>query len=763
MRPERASWVAGLVAGLLGLSGLRCLDVWMHLRTGAVIWQTGAIPRTDSLSHTRPGAPWVTHEWGFELPLYGIWQLGGDPAMVLVQAGLAAVAFTLLARAAREAGAGPTAAAASAIFGAAVAATRFLPRPHMLSAVLTALLLILGIRAMRAPGRGTWWAIPVILVWANVHAGVVVGLLILAAFAAEEALRLRRPGPVAGITLVASLVSVLNPNGPATLWYPFFLIQSNDAGLFDILELRRPDWPSPVHAWIAAFLLALPFAWRRAGLALVGLGALGAVLGATRIRASLDAVLLGAPVVAIGLSAALARLAARAPVPAPLGATLLGATLLGSMQWRPSLEVDPWAIPAGAMRFVADHDVRGQMLNAHAFGAWLLWAWPDRPVFFDGRNEVFVDLFREVDQTDIDRLAERYDLGYALVEYPSDRDVREVDIPVDITDQLLTNPHWSLLYFDDVARLYVRDRPENHALVEARAYRLLRPGWSDFTYLQRHAAGPTAAALEAEARRAVGEAPDAALPRMHLVEFLRLSGRVDEALAELDAIASDDPFVLSRRGALLLQAGRVGAAREALEAAAAALPENAAIWSNLGLARMKGLDPAGAAEAFRAAIARDPDLVEARRNLAMALRQAGDIDGAAAESARAETAAAELARTHFEAGQQLLSSGYAERAAVELERAAQLSPANANVRYLLGVAYNVAGEPARADVELRRCLGLDPAHPYALLELADAKRALGVPAEARELLAAFLSTGPEEKWAQLARRKLAELGPGEEP
>lgn len=774
MRPEAQSpagvdLVAGLVAGALGLQGLRCLDVWFHLRTGQIIWESGAIPTADTLSHTRAGAAWITHEWLFELPLWAIWRLGGDSAMVGVQAGLAGLAFAVLARVCLAAGANGASALVAASVGAIVASTRFVARPHMASAVFTAVLLLACLRHRARPDRRIFLIIPLFALWANVHSGVVQGLFITALFAAEEAWQNRRLGPLAAAAALGGLASLLNPHGWNALWYPFFLIRSNDAGLFDIVELRPPEWPSGALILAGGVVLSLGIARNRLTFATAALAVVGVVLGVTRMRGSLDLALYGAPALALACTELTTRLPGavatwvRSTRSAPAWFVVVTAGLLGT-GYRPRVDVVPWAIPAGAMDFVERAALGGQMMNSHLFGGWLVWAHPERKVYFDGRNEVFISLFEETRTTPVAALAARYDLGYAVLDYPTDRDVREVDIPVDLNDVLLADPRWELVYFDDVARVYALDRPENREARMRHGYRYLRPGWSDFEYIRRYAdSAEQAAGFAAEAQRAIAASPGAAMPRMHLVELLRLTGRVADALHEIEAISADDPFRVSRMGGLLLQAGRPAEARDALLTAVRVLPENPAVWSNLGLAELRLGNAPAAVAAVRRAISLDPDLFEARDNLALALKRQGDTAGAAAESAESASIRDRLARTHFEAGQQLLESGYAERAAVELERAAALAPRSANSQYLLGVAYNALEAWGLAEGHLSRALVLDPRHPYALLELARAQLGLARTAEARTSLLSFLAASPAPKWEAVARQTLAAASAEEAP
>src|SRR2546422_5724995 len=52
-------------------------DYFWHLRTGQLILDTRGLPSHDPFSFTRPDAPWVLHEWLFEVMLYSVYSIGG--------------------------------------------------------------------------------------------------------------------------------------------------------------------------------------------------------------------------------------------------------------------------------------------------------------------------------------------------------------------------------------------------------------------------------------------------------------------------------------------------------------------------------------------------------------------------------------------------------------------------------------------------------------------------------------------------------------
>ncbi|MFN8003973.1 MAG: hypothetical protein U0X75_23505, partial [Acidobacteriota bacterium] len=66
MLPPLASLSLLLVLQLLIVDARRFLhdsDAGWHIRTGELIWQTHAVPRTDPFSHTMFGREWFAWEW----------------------------------------------------------------------------------------------------------------------------------------------------------------------------------------------------------------------------------------------------------------------------------------------------------------------------------------------------------------------------------------------------------------------------------------------------------------------------------------------------------------------------------------------------------------------------------------------------------------------------------------------------------------------------------------------------------------------------
>src|SRR4051794_16532362 len=142
-------------------------DTWWLLRTGELIMRTGQIPTTDIYSSTVRGGYWPNHEWLAEVLFYACYARGGLPLLFLGCAGLTAAAWYGMI----WLGGGPGSVRAVALLiGVASQALIWSVRPHLFSLALLVLLLVL------ASARRFHWLYPLVfLFWANLHAGVAFG------------------------------------------------------------------------------------------------------------------------------------------------------------------------------------------------------------------------------------------------------------------------------------------------------------------------------------------------------------------------------------------------------------------------------------------------------------------------------------------------------------------------------------------------------------------------------------------------------------
>jgi hypothetical protein len=232
-------------------------DLWWHLANGRLIVATGSIPHVDVYSFSAAGQPWVMHEWLADLGMYGLFKLAGLPLLVglfaMVVVASAGCLFWLL----RRAGLHPAAAVALTLVGELAGSTAWGVRPQLLNLLLAGLLLV-GLLQYRDGRLHSWMLPPFIWIWANLHSGFVVGVIISALFVAGEAFDARRGGPQAmprtrlkslAVAIAGSLLlSVVNPFGVATLVFALGTLTS------PLIQNNIQEWASPDFHSLAGLL-----------------------------------------------------------------------------------------------------------------------------------------------------------------------------------------------------------------------------------------------------------------------------------------------------------------------------------------------------------------------------------------------------------------------------------------------------------------------------------------------------------------------------
>ena len=230
-------------------------DMWWHLRCGQVQWETRSVIKEDLFSHTALGTPWVNQSWLPQIVMYGLYALGGLPALALAVAALTTLSFALVLLGTQTEGRYDHFWRALVIVGAAISTGRtWVPRPQMVTLVLTAAwCLILDHHRTRNPQKlgKLLWLPPLMVLWANSHGGYIVGFILLAlqlggvlagilqrkTFATLWP-SLRPLLVVTGISLVAAL---LNPQGIRLVLFPFQTLNSG-AQQNLIAEWASPDF-----------------------------------------------------------------------------------------------------------------------------------------------------------------------------------------------------------------------------------------------------------------------------------------------------------------------------------------------------------------------------------------------------------------------------------------------------------------------------------------------------------------------------------------
>lgn len=438
-------------------------DLFWHLAQGREA-ASGHIVRTNLFSYTAPDYPQPYTGWLFDLGAYWAWQWGGAAALQAVQAAVIALTLVLIAGAAAVRSS-TAAAAVVAIFAWLVIEPRAIPRPHVFSfAALAACAWLIERAGRSGSSRPLWWALPIVIVWSNVHVESVFGVALLGMFAAGEwirpsALDRRQSARATLIAAACALAMMVSPYGFGIIQY----LYENSAvpSMLNIAELQPPYLPNYrsffAYAALAGVLVAVR--WRTLALwealVLIGFGA----LGFRYLRFTPMAVIATASIAARGIDELLAKgLDRRAAVLVTVVAALFlmrtpvtsaaSTIVIGGNAFTP-IEF----FSENAMRFAREHQLRGNVYVSNNLGGFVTyWLYPDARVFQDSRLQAYPpDHFRTMlsawrSQEAWDAMVK--DVDWAILSRPRDNELSGTS--------RFPNRDWTVVFQDQAITIVVR-------------------------------------------------------------------------------------------------------------------------------------------------------------------------------------------------------------------------------------------------------------------------------------------------------------------
>jgi tetratricopeptide (TPR) repeat protein len=134
--------------------------------------------------------------------------------------------------------------------------------------------------------------------------------------------------------------------------------------------------------------------------------------------------------------------------------------------------------PEGVVQFIKEHGIQGNIFNSFDYGGFLIWhLYPQLKVFIDGRAEtVYSEDFFWLHRQGLEnervwkRLVYEYDIDMVLID-----DKRDIGYRL-FVKHLDDDPSWSLVAFDDVSVLYLKDKPKFKEIITRYKFKYFRPG-----------------------------------------------------------------------------------------------------------------------------------------------------------------------------------------------------------------------------------------------------------------------------------------------
>jgi len=511
-------------------------DFWWHLKTGEYISQTGAIPTQDPFAFTSLAKDPIDPDsrrirfilaqyWLAQVILFLVFKAFSFQGIIALRAALLTLIIFMVWRSVRREGIGFFISLFLLIPGVIVFMEYTGERPQLFSFVFSFLLIYLldsfRKRSLSAPQDAMPSArclilylipVPVLMtLWANMHGGFIIGLIILSIYLLSETIKYLsgkfNPLPRKAFMLlftagaIAIPASFINPNGFNVLHV--------------LLELEKSGYKSMiVEAMSPLYFLSTGY-YNLELIAYFILLILCTVLFILNIR-SLD---ITDALVFAGFSAFSLSAARVIPFFVPMAIvmlakqllilwerfslTLMGKNLLSYLQKPAAFLKSSYAqimlssvltivllvimvnsslfqkgiskgrYPEGAAQFIKSARLPGNMFNPYVWGGYLIWElYPDYKVFIDGRGLIEEVYFQEVRITGADSrdfngmpawkaMLRAYEINF-IVTFSVDIFSGRLSpfIPA-----LLNDKEWQLVYMDNISLVFIRDRLENKEII----------------------------------------------------------------------------------------------------------------------------------------------------------------------------------------------------------------------------------------------------------------------------------------------------------
>jgi len=575
-------WLA--VIGLFIFIFLFCItkvadpDIGWWIKSGEYIFTQRNIPLKDIFTYTVPERVWVIQGWLATVFFYLIYSVTGIEGLTIFKALLIVLTFMVLLKLMLRKKMSYPLSILLLTLAVLLARHRFIfaSRPLIFKYPFMVLFLYLlsdYVENVEEPSKSKkrlLLLLPVLMLfWTNLHGSFYAGYIIICAFIGGEFVKNlvlhrkiidRKLGFLLFVLLLTVVVSLVNPYGlylhqwnvelftktsllrtivneeflpPSITDYPLFwfsLILISVSFLFTLRKFNR-----------TTFFLFLPFAY----LAVKGVRYIG-------LFAVTSAPVLGENLNLLFRSERIRRLSAKIQ-PFIIDRTywiriftnillLLLMVYLFFFIFSPRREFK-WGLgiqrgytPDGAIEFVEKNGISGNLYNSEEFGGYIIWRWyPQRKIFILGDNLLCEDIRAQVYQNDItgvETLFEKYKVNYILKSYQTPP----------LEGYYLSRGNWKLVYWDNIALVYLRDNKANKEIIKKYVYKYVDPLSFDFSFAQTLARHNFAQKAIEELQRNIAENPNNFKAYLFLGYLYESLNRSEEALLAYLKVKQLQPF-----------------------------------------------------------------------------------------------------------------------------------------------------------------------------------------------------------------------------
>ena len=462
-----------------------------------------SLPREDYFSYTAHGRPWFAWEWLSDVMMAIIHRYAGLNGIVVWANITFAITFTLLFVWALKRGGNIFIAVFLSGLAGFAASIHWLARPHLFTMLLLLVWYIFLERFEHKNDLRSLYVLPpVMLLWTNLHAGFVVGLIVLLIYAlgnllrsltcagkSEQSKARSRAIIFTKIFAVCLMVSFINPYGASLHIHIIESYISSNHLMDNITEFRSPSFHVGVVKFFELLILmaTVVASISLRGFSFVEIGLLVfwthmALLSARHIP--LYALII-VPIVVYHLTVYLENVEKLQdlknwvqklakwfrgysmnitgfenqfkgvvyPILAVICLILISLNhgkLFGTQLMNKNFDPDKFPVAAGD--FMDKQSFKGNLFTTDQWGGYLIYRfYPRYPVFFDGRSdmygeEIMKDYLKLVNlEFDWKNVIEKYKIEWMLLPF-------DVALPAALKDL----PEWKVVYDDHKAIIFVR-------------------------------------------------------------------------------------------------------------------------------------------------------------------------------------------------------------------------------------------------------------------------------------------------------------------
>lgn len=510
------------------------LDFWWHLKQGQLIYETRGIPEKDYFAYTTyipetiskigkgEVAPtelpaentnwyWPTtikRNWLSHLIFYLVYLLGGFIGIGILKSTIFVFTYLVLYLTMLKRGAGYLSSFLVLCLVAYIGIDFNYTRPQIFSFLLFSCTLYI-LYDFRKGGKGIYFLPLIMLIWANLHGGFILGVLLIFTFSFTELLKyllknrfgilkisslnkgeLKRLGLVLCISILASLI---NPNGYKPFLFPFI----QERSLFTTIEEYHRPMLYEYHAYWFMLIIVIIFIiilikMKRLDLTELFLLVILTLPSLKSIRYIIffalgSGVFLAHSMTHVGIQLKgwnpfkklldkpkFSRINMKSFLPLLLAVLSLIALIKISISGEVlNFDMREKRYPSGAVEFIQKNNIPGNMFNLYNWGGYLVWhLYPDYKVFFYGQalNETaffhYNQILKASNGTDPNmplwkRLLTAYNVNFILTSA-----VSSSGNIIPLVDMLYESSDWELIYADGKSMIFLKAIPGNQDIIQ---------------------------------------------------------------------------------------------------------------------------------------------------------------------------------------------------------------------------------------------------------------------------------------------------------